>query len=140
MNIPEIPDNSLTEEITEIIRLCGKYEKEYAFVFAPPLAEIEMTAWEQVHGIILPCHVKDWLAFSNGSTIAYDKLFGLDGFIVGHSQLPEELVIIGSTHDESLCFSRVTHEIVRYGISETRRYEDLRDFLRSTVIRSLRRG
>ena len=140
MFIPEIPENSLTAEITEIVGLCRKLENDYEFNFAPPVTESKISKWEQNHDICLPEQVMEWLGFTNGCTIAYDRIFPLERFIVGHEQLPNDLVIIGVTHDESMCFSRNSGEIVRYSLRETRRYNDFRDFLNSTLIRSLKKG
>ena len=39
MYIPEIPNNSLTEEIKEIVELSKKLEKEYDFEYNPPATE-----------------------------------------------------------------------------------------------------
>ncbi len=140
MFIPEIPANSLTAEITEIVSLCIRLENDCEFAFSQPVSEGEIDKWEQNHDMRLPEQIRNWLRFTNGCTIGYDRIFGLEGFIVRHCQLPDELVIIGVTHDESLCFSKNSGEILRYGLRETRRYNDFRDFLSSTLIRSLKKG
>lgn len=71
MYIPEIPNNSLTKEITKIIELCQKLEPEYLNVtvkFNEPISE-ELAKWENDNGIMIPESCKDWLRFSNGSDI-----------------------------------------------------------------------
>jgi len=137
MFISEIPKNRLTAEITQIAELSKKYENEYEFEYAPPAKEKDISTWEQKHDISLPEQINNRLSFTNGCTIAFDRIFGLNGFLVGQSQLPEKLVILGSTHDEPLCFSKTNGEIVRYGLREIRRYAC---FLNSPLIRSLKKG
>lgn len=46
MYIPEIPQNSLTDEITQIVELSKKLENEYDFEFDPPLSEVKIILWE----------------------------------------------------------------------------------------------
>ena len=49
MNVPNIPNNSLTKELKELVELCQKLEDygEGPFKFAPPATEQEIAAWEQ---------------------------------------------------------------------------------------------
>ena len=69
MVVPNIPNNSLTEEIKEIVSLCQQLEDRYDSYFNPPASEEEIIAWENEHGITIPETYKDWLRFSNGSEI-----------------------------------------------------------------------
>lgn len=143
MYIPEIPNNSLTEEITKIVELCKKLEPEYGennFIFYKPLNEEEISNWEKNNNIILPIPLKEWLEFSNGYDIIFDRLLNLNSFITNHPEMDSDLVIIGATHGESLCFSKENHNIVRFNYTETRRYTDFYAFLSETLIRSLKKG
>ena len=140
MYIPEIPNNSLTEEIKEIVELSKKLKDDYNFEYNPPATEEEIISWENEHKIKIPESLKDWLRFSNGYNILFERLSNLDNYIIEHKDFPKDLIIIGFTHDDSLCFSESTHEIVRYDYNETRRYTDFKAFLNETFIRSLRKS
>ena len=62
MNIPNIPNNSMTEEIKEIIALCEELEAEYgkdASWFSDSASEIEITKWECENKIIIPESYKE---------------------------------------------------------------------------------
>ena len=57
MNIPNIPNNSITEEIKEIIALCEELEAEYgkdASWFSDPVSETEIAKWERENKMIIP--------------------------------------------------------------------------------------
>ncbi len=72
MKTPKIPNNSLTEEITEIVSLCEKLESEYgenASWFSPPELDEEITKWEKENAISIPLSYKEWLAFSSESQL-----------------------------------------------------------------------
>lgn len=143
MEVPKIPNNSLTKEITEVLSWCKKLEPEYginSFNFEPPASEDSIVEWEARNGIDFPESYKDWLRFSNGYDIIFERLSSIKDIIVGNKDFPADLVIIGFTHDDSLCFSKSTHEIVRYGRKETRRYKDFKAFLNETLIRSLKKS
>lgn len=143
MFIPQIPNNSLTEEITEIVELCKKSKPEYgenSFIFYKPLNEEEISKWEKDNNIVLPIPLKEWLEFSNGYDILSDRLLNLNSFIINHPEINNDLVIIGATHGETLCFSKANHNIVRFNYTETRRYTDFNAFINETLIRSLKKG
>ena len=53
MYIPEIPQNSLTDEITQIVELSKKLENEYDFEFDPPLSEEKIILWEKENNIAI---------------------------------------------------------------------------------------
>ena len=138
MFIPKIPQNSLTDEISQIVELCNKLKPDYGdnnFTFYNSINNEEISIWEKKNKIILPNQLKEWLNFSNGYDIITDRLLNLNNFIIDHPEIDNDLVIIGSTHGESLCFSKVNFNIVRFGYKETRRYSDFRAFLNETLIR-----
>ncbi len=140
MNIPSIPDNSLTEEIKEIVRLSEQNVREYganAFSFEPPASEEELAAWENEHGISIPETYKDWLRFSNGSRIQMDlaNFLGVQRIVVNSDIVPDNLVIIGTLvgDGELLCFSKQTGEIVRYMDGYATTVGDFKKFLTDTI-------
>lgn len=143
MWIPEIPNNSLTEEITEIVQLSQRLENDYDFIYDPPATEAEITLWEIEHQIKIPESIKEWLRFSGYSNICNELsvIKGVKSYEVDCELVPDDLVIIGEVigTGEFLCFSKRTGEIVRYDFEETRRYKDFKDFLNETLIRSLRK-
>lgn len=144
MYIPEIPNNSLTEEIKEIVELSKKLEKEYDFEYAPPATEEEISAWESEHGITIPETYKDWLRFSNGSVIKNQLAVFWGIKMIGSSDqfLPNDLVSIGELigDGEYLCFSKKTGKIVRYNHGDTEVCDDLKCLLTYTIVRKLRRS
>lgn len=140
MDIPKIPNNSLTEEIKEIVGLCQKLEPKYganAFSFAPPASEEEISDWENKHGISIPENYKDWLRFSNGSVIERDfvRFNSLQYFCVDSKVVPDDLVIIGTLvgDGEILCFSKKTGEIIRYLDGEATTVSGVKQILQNTI-------
>ena len=116
MYIPEIPNNSLTKEITEIVQLSQKLENEYDFVYYPPATEEEITLWENKHKIAIPESVKDWLRFSNYSNIRGELavIRSIQDFEIECEIMPEDLVVIGEAigDGEFICFSKKTGKLV----------------------------
>lgn len=142
MNIPKIPDNSLTHEITELVGLCEELREEYTFMFFEPASEEALADWESENGIKLPESYKDWLRFSNGAVIrdSLARFYSLHALEV-KNELSDDLVVIGELigDGERLCFSKCTGKIVRYNHGEEREYEDFKSFLTRMVIRMLKR-
>ena len=142
MNIPNIPNNSLTREITELVGICEELHEEYTFMFCEPVSEEALAAWENENGIKLPESYKDWLRFSNGAVI-HDNLahfYSLNALEV-KNELFDDLVVIGELigDGERLCFSKSTGKFVRNNHGEEREYEDFKSFLTRMVIRMLKR-
>lgn len=142
MRIPEIPNNSLTEEIKEIVRLCQELNDRYYSNFDPPETEEAITDWEQKNGILIPESYKDWLRFSGYSEILNELAIfhGVGGMIATYEYLPEDLVYIGDFigDGEMLCFSKTTGKIIRWNHGATRELPDFGAFLNKFVIRMLR--
>ena len=137
MVVPNIPNNSLTEEIKEIIRLCKILESVYKFQFHAAATEEEISKWENEHGITIPESYKDWLRFSNGSIIANEtahfygtKMIGCDDEYV-----PNEYVVIGSLigDGELLCFSKINGNIVSIDHGKVFEYGDFKNYLRFMI-------
>ncbi|MBQ7131675.1 MAG: SMI1/KNR4 family protein [Oscillospiraceae bacterium] len=137
MVVPNIPNNSLTEEIKEIVSLCQQLEDRYDSYFNPPASEEEIIAWENEHGITIPETYKDWLRFSNGSEIIngladfwkVKKIGSCDQF------LPNDLVTIGELigDGEYLCFSKKTGKIVRYNHGKMREYDNMNKVIKKLL-------
>ncbi len=143
MYIPKIPDNNLYDEISEIIRLIPEIMCEYgedSVKFYNSVSEQDVIDWEIKNDIILPVDIKSWFEFSNGFDIIAYHMYKIENFIVTHSDLPDDFVIIGIINDESLCFSKETGEIIRYDTMERRRYNDFKCFLRDTLIRGMKKS
>lgn len=142
MNIPNIPNNSLTHEITELVGICEELHEEYTFMFCEPASEEALAAWENENGIKLPESYKDWLRFSNGAVIrdSLARFYSLNALEV-KNELFDDLVVIGELigDGERLCFSKSTGKIVRNNHGEEREYEDFKSFLTRMVIRMLKR-
>ena len=97
MYIPEIPNNSLTEEITQIVELSKLFDDEYDFEYSPPSTEDEMNEWEDKHNIMIPESIKDWLRFSSFSNIRSESAIirNVSEFKIGCEVVPDDMIIIG---------------------------------------------
>ena len=133
--------NSLEKEIRTILDIYDKYKDQLGhFEFAEPATEQEISDWERENGIILPESYKDWLRFSNGSTIDMStaEFFGLEK-ITKHSNydtcLPDEYVWIGDMigDGERLLFSKVTGKIVRNNHGEFTEYDSMKEILLEVI-------
>lgn len=133
--------NSLEKEIRTILDIYEKYKDELGnFKFAEPATEQEISDWEKTSGITLPESYKDWLRFSNGSTIdmCTAEFFCLDR-IAEYSKyetcLPDEYVWIGDMFGdgEALLFSRLTGKIVRYCDGRFTEYDSMKEILLTVI-------
>lgn len=136
MVVPNIPNNSLTEEIKEIVSLCQQLEPRYgkkATYFNPPATEEEIIAWENEHGITIPETYKDWLRFSNGSVIRNELAVFWGVRMIGSCDqfLPNDLVTIGELigDGEYLCFSKKTGKIIWEDHGKMREYDNLNEVI-----------
>lgn len=133
--------NSLEKEIRTILDIYDKYKDELGnFKFAEPATEQEISDWERENRITLPESYKEWLRFSNGSTIDMStaEFFGLEK-ITKHSKyetyLPDEYVWIGDMigDGEALLFSRLTGKIVRYYDGRFTEYDSMKEILLTVI-------
>ena len=143
----KIPNNSLTEEITEIARLCEELSEDYgddASWFDPPATEEEIAKWEEENGIRIPESYKDWLRFTDSCQIlnTLARLYGVREMEVNSKDCPEDCVLIGDIigDGERLCFSKVTGKIIRHNHGENREFGDFKEILKRTVIRMLQKN
>ena len=145
MYIPEIPQNSLTEEITQIVELSKKLEDEgYYFEFLQPEDEEKIISWEKENSIIIPESVKDWLRFTRGAIIADDiaRIGGINGFESGCDYVPDEMVIIGQIIGDGqlIGFSKETGKIMWETHADIIKFDSFASFLNEVVIRMLEKS
>ena len=145
MYIPEIPQNSLTEEITQIAELSKKLEDEgYYFEFLQPEDEEKIISWEKENSIIIPESVKDWLRFTRGAIIADDiaRIGGINGFESGSDYVPDEMVIIGQIIGDGqlIVFSKETGKIMWETHADIIKFNSFASFLNEVVIRMLEKS
>lgn len=145
-----IVNSNTTSNFTEIVSLCEKLSGEYgsnASKFAEGVSADAIITWEKSNGINIPESYKKWLTLSGSCQILFDvlNLFKLEDIIVNHKNFPDELVVVGSVFGfgDSLCFSKLTGEFVRYNafdnVSEKKRFDDFDTFLETTIIKYLRK-
>ncbi|MCR4887718.1 MAG: SMI1/KNR4 family protein [Ruminococcus sp.] len=135
MYIPEIPNNSLTNEINQITRLAVLLEGNIRFEFNKPATESEIEDLENYFNITLPQSYKDWLSFSNGSIIDgdYVVLFSISEIKkLQIKSFPNDYIIIGTVigDGEVLCISKTTQKFIRCFEGEERVYDSLNDFFK----------
>ena len=145
MYIPEIPQNSLTEEITQIAELSKKLEDEgYYFEFLQPEDEEKIISWEKENSIIIPESVKDWLRFTRGAIIADDiaRIGGINGFESVCDYVPDEMVIIGQiiSDGQLIVFSKETGKIMWETHADIIKFNSFASFLNEVVIRMLEKS
>jgi len=136
MYIPEIPQNSLTEEITQIAERSKKLEDEgYYFELLQPEDEEKIISWEKENSIIIPESVKEWLRFTRGAIIADDiaRIGGINGFESGCDYVPDEMVIIGQIIGDGqlIVFSKETGKIMWETHADIIKFNSFASFLRS---------
>ncbi|WP_294414129.1 hypothetical protein [uncultured Ruminococcus sp.] len=145
MYIPDIPDNSLTNEITQIVELSKKLEeKDYYFEFFQTEDEEKIISWEKENSIIIPNSVKDWLRFTRGAILADDiaRIGGINGFEFGCDYVPDEMVIIGQIIGDGqlIGFSKETGEFMWETHADIIIFDSFASFLNEVVIRMLEKS
>ena len=143
MYIPEIPNNILKEEITQIVELSKKLEDEgYYFDYDPPATEEELSSWEKENNIKIPESLKDWLRFSSYSNIRSELAIinGVEDFKIDCELVPDEMVIIGEVIGDGqfIGFSKENGEIMWEDHDEVTKLESFDIFLKDTLIRMLK--
>ena len=108
--IPEIPNNSLTENLKKLVQLTQQLNDEYSFYYSSPLSETEIAEIERTNNISLPSSYKEWLMFSNEATIcgAIAEFYDIKKIINSPNFVHGDTVIIGSMigDGEIICFSK----------------------------------
>lgn len=137
MYIPEIPNNSLTNEINQIVELAKALHETRRFVFNHSASKNEIEKWEENNSIKLPQTYIDWLEFSNGSVLrgTFAEIYGLDKIIVKSEYFPDGHVIIGSLTGEGelICFSKETGEIFINDHDDIIDYDDFNELLEGII-------
>ncbi len=139
-----IPNNSLTEEIKEIVALCEELSPEYgedASWFLAPVLEDEIIEWEHENKITIPESYKEWLFFSREAQIRnmLAHFYEPSKFILNAEGLPEDFVIIADLigDGECLCFSKSNKNFVWVDHGNWERITDFKSVLRE-IIRMLK--
>ena len=137
MFIPEIPNNSLTEEITQIVELSKALEEHNYFDYDPPATDAEISLWEKEHNIKIPESIKDWLRFSSYSDIRSELAIinGLEDFKTDCELVPDEMVIIGEVIGDGqfIGFSKETGKILWEDHGKVDEYDSFKDLLKEII-------
>jgi len=142
MDIPEIPDNSLTKEINEIVEIALKLNGIYRFDFYFPATENEISKIEETINYALPEDYKDFLRFSNGMLLnSYTADFlNIDRIINLYHQekagwFPADYIIIADIigDGEVLCIWNKTGKFIRYFDGEETFFDSFKEVLRSII-------
>ena len=140
MNVPKIPNNSLTEEITELVSLCEQLFPDYGektMWFFPPEPKSEIMKWETEHGVTIPPSFKEWLEFSSDAQILHDTaiFYGVDMFGYSKQYLPEDYIDIGKLIGDGqyLCFAKSTGKLIWYDHGDSLEYDNFKDVLNSIL-------
>ncbi len=133
MFVPEIPNNGLKKEITEIIQLSKLLEKEYTFKYSFPATKEEIKIWEEQYNITIPESLKNWLLFSNGSDIRQGLMitYSLSGFIINCDNISEDIVIVGEVigDGEYIGFSKKAGKILWIDHGKIKEFEKFNSIL-----------
>ncbi len=131
MIIPE--NNSLKNEIEEIVRLCEELDDVDGSEFSLPATEEQINVFETDTGIEIPVLYKEWLEFTCSCDIfgGLIRLFmpSTDGYY--NKFVPDDYVVIGNMigDGEKVCFSKKTGKIVRYNHGNISEMKDFRSVL-----------
>ena len=142
MYIPEIPDNSLTKEINEIVEIAVKLNDIHRFDFYFPATENQISTIERIINYALPEDYKDFLRFSNGMLLNSHTadFLNIDRIINLYSQekaewFPADYIIIADIigDGEVLCVSNKTGKFIRYFDGEETFFDSFKDVLRNII-------
>lgn len=138
-----IPENSLTDEIQELIEICRILEAEEGFKskFEPPATEEEITEWENKNCIEIPDSYKDWLRFSqNAYILGYCPHFHMPKLENPPYDFTEDIVEIGTLSGVGvgLGFSSVTGKFITADHGELFEIDSFKEVLQNLVISHLK--
>ena len=142
MYIPEIPDNSLKNEITQIVKIAVALEGMEHFAFYPPASEQEFQELEDYFETAFPESYKDWMRFSNGAEIAgnYVTIFRTSEISKYQiKSLRDDYIVIGTLvgDGELLCISKTSGQFIRWFEGKETYYDTLNDFFKRPLKRML---
>lgn len=138
MHTPEIPNNSLSDEINEIVYIAKKTENKVFFEFNQPATDDELLDLEKYFNTTFPESYKDFMRFSNGADIADEYIVFFNISEVKSLQIPtfpDDYIIIGKIigDGEVICISKKDHQFVRLFEGEERRYTNLKEFFKRPI-------
>lgn len=135
-NAMDIPNNSLTEIIKDIVALCEELTQEYgsgASWFLAPASLLEISEWERENETNIPESYKEWLMFSNGAQIINStaRFLCLKQICIDNEYIPNDYIAIGELigDGELLCFSKSTARFIRYNHGKTIEYQNFKEIL-----------
>jgi len=147
--IPEIPNNSLKDELEEIVFLAKTavnseaYEEELlTFKFNKPATEDELAAFEKELNVEFDEEYKDFLRFSNGAILCFNaaEFYNMDTVISLAKQekeegFPDDYIIIGEVigDGEVVCFSKSKRNYISYFGGRETDYKNLPEFLDAAI-------
>ncbi len=142
MYIPEIPENSLKNEIAQIVKIAAALQGMEHFVFYPPASEQELQELEDYFETAFPESYKDWMRFSNGAEIAGNYVTIFSTSEISKYQIPsmhDDYIVIGTLigDGELLCISKAIGQFIRCFEGKERCYDTLNDFFKRPLQRML---
>lgn len=139
-----IPCNSLTNKIKELVDLCKKSEADYgenSSWFKEPASNEAITEWEKENNTVIPETYKEWLCFTNEAQIrnTLGHFYGPDKFVINPEDLSEDLIVIADLlgDGEQLCFSKTNGNFIWIDHGEMETISDFVDVL-DEMIRMLK--
>lgn len=138
-----IPENSLTEEIRELIKICEVLEVEEGFKskFEPAATEEEIEEWENKNGVKIPDSYKDWLRFSkNAYIMGSHQHFHMPELENVPYDFTDDMVEIGTLSGVGvgLGFSSVTGNFITADHGDLFEIANFKDVLQGLVISHLK--
>lgn len=142
MFIPEIPNNSLSEEIREIVDIAKKMDGIKRFAFNPPATDTEICEIEKIINYSLPDDYKDFLKFSNGMVLngLTAEFFNTYEVIDYYNQekesgFPTDYIVMADIigDGEILCVSSETGKFIRFFNGEETFFETFKDALTKII-------
>ncbi len=138
-----IPENSLTEEIRELIKICEMLEAEEGFMskFEPAATEEEIEEWENKNGVKIPDSYKDWLRFSkNVYIMGSHQHFHMPELENVPYDFTDDMVEIGTLSGVGvgLGFSSVTGKFITADHGDLFEIASFKDVLQGLVISHLK--
>ena len=138
MFIPKVPNNSLSDELNEIVYIAKKTEHKMFFEFNQPATDDELLDLENYFNTTFPESYKDFMHFSNGANIADDYIIFFNISEVKALQIasfPDDYIIIGKIigDGEVLCISKKDQQFIRMFEGEERHYINLKEFLKRPI-------
>ena len=142
MLAPEIPNNSLTKEINEIVDIAVKLEGIKRFVFNAPATDIEISTLEKLINHSLPEDYKDFLRFYNGMIMNnYSADFFNIDMIINHFHqdkaewFPTDYIVIAEIigDGEVLCLSSISGKFIRYFDGEETFFNSFKEALNNII-------